>query len=66
MQVELLTNGGYSGTGMCVGKVFDVTPHLEGYKISLPQLEAAGYENDGTIKYSLYFLPHEVRVINES
>ena len=73
MQVELLVNGGYSGTGACVGKQFDAFhPNTlgaagdvsEGYAISVAQLELAGFDNDGSVTDWLFFLPHEVRVID--
>lgn len=64
MQVELLLNGGYTDTGKCVGKVFEASQVGEGYGIGIMQLTLAGYEDDGSITTYLYFLPHEVRVID--
>ena len=64
MQVELLTKGGYYGTGTCVGKVFYATRVQQGYLIPIDQLIAAGFDSDGSIIRDMYFLPHEVRVID--
>ena len=64
MQVELLVNGGYSGTGPCVGKQFEAKPKGEGYMLPIWQLEQAGFVNDGSVTDALYFLKHEVRVID--
>ena len=65
MQAELLLQGGYVGTGRCVGKIFTVIPRGEGYSIPIEQLELAGYESDGTITTTLYFLKHEVRILDD-
>lgn len=63
MQVELLTNGGYDGTGCCVGKVFSAQPFREGYLIKTKQLALAGYDDLHTME-SLYFLTNEVRILH--
>ena len=69
MQVELIKNGGYSGTSACVGKVFDakVVIHgtTKGYSITIDQLVLAGYEDDGSVTDWLFFLYHEVRVLDD-
>lgn len=65
MQVELLTNGGYTGTNPCVGKVFTATAGNKGYLISIAQLTLAGFESDGSVTTTLFFCPQEVRVLND-
>ncbi len=69
MQVELLTNGGYMGMDACIGKQFTAVNAGEhnsndSVRISVEQLEMAGFLNDGCVNTSLYFYNHEVRIID--
>jgi|LGOV01.1.fsa_nt_gb hypothetical protein len=64
MQVELLTNGGYShGMDKCVGKVFHAEQFLHGFKLPVAELKLAGFY-DVMITSTLFFTEDEVRVID--
>ncbi len=67
MQVELLTNGGYTGLDACIGKQFPTLSEGNSngsVRIPVSYLEQAGWISDGSITTSLYFFDWEVRKID--
>ena len=68
MRVELLREGGYVGLEACLGKVFTTINDgnsNSSVRISVDQLEQAGFISDGSVTTSLYFFEWEVRVIDD-
>lgn len=68
-QVELLTNGGFCGTGACIGKVFTIAKQCDHGAVELPTAElilagADAHELEGM--HTLHFFAAEVRVLDES
>ncbi len=66
MQVELLTNGGFTGTDACVGKVFTVVEQcLHGaVELGVTELLNAGADPIELIGCrTLHFFAKEVRVL---